>query len=61
MNTGACLLGYIYKFKPSNVVDEVGKLYYSIVHKDINAGKLSLNCMVYDRSRHSLNMCNPPT
>ena len=30
MNTGACLLGYIYKFKPSNVVDEVGKLYYSI-------------------------------
>ena len=36
MNTGACLLGYIYKFKPSNVVDEVGKLYYSIVHKDIN-------------------------
>ena len=22
--------------KPSNVVDEVGKLYYSIVHKDIN-------------------------
>ena len=35
MNTGACLLGYIYKFKP-NVVDEVGKLCYSIVHKDIN-------------------------
>ena len=29
MNTGTCLLGYIYKFKPSNVVDEVGKLRYS--------------------------------
>ena len=33
MNTGTCLQGYIYKFKPSTyIVDEAGKLLLNSIH-----------------------------
>ena len=59
MNTGTCLKGYIYKFKPSiriYVVDEIGKLLLNGTHVAIaiyvmmltSTGKLSLNLVLHD-------------